>query len=113
MHRGELRVRHPHLLQPIDRIRDRADALEGLGERPEIERGELGDQRFLVPEVVVDRRRRVADLRRDGAHRRPFVTALHKHPPRGFEKLAARFGALALTALEAVDGACAHNCVRS
>src|SRR5207249_809229 len=96
----------------LDGVGYGAEVLQRLGEGPEVEGGELGHERFLVLEMVVDGRRRVADLRGDGAHGRGFVSALHEHASRRVENLLARLDALALPALEAGNGL-GHNLVIS
>src|SRR5207245_9482928 len=88
------------------------EVLQRLGEGTEVEGGELGHERFLVLEMVVDGRRRVADFRGDGAHGRGLVSALHEHASRRVQDLLARLDALALPALEAGNGP-GHNLVIS
>ncbi len=96
--------------KPLDGVGYGADVLQCLGEGTEVEGGELGHERFLVLEVVVDGRGRVTDFRGDGAHGRGFVSALHEHATRCVENLLARLDTLALPALEAGNGFC-HNLV--
>src|SRR5207249_9888566 len=96
----------------LDGVSYGAEVLQRLGEGPEVEGGELGHERFLVLEMVVDGSRGVADFRGDGAHRRGFVSALHKHASSRVENLLPRLDALALPALEAGNGL-GHNLVIS
>src|SRR5712692_4298921 len=62
--------------------------------------------------MVVNRRRGVADLRGDGAHRRPCVPLLDEHPPRGLKDLAASVSALPFAAFQAGTRSSVHNGVR-
>ena len=52
---------------------------------PEVQAAELGQQGFLVPEVVIDGGRRVLDPRGDGSHGRGLVSMPHEHLARGIE----------------------------
>src|SRR5580704_557764 len=83
----EPRIRPAHCPQSLLRIGDGGDLLKFLGERPPIRVAQLADQRVLVLEVVVDRRRRVLDLLGDRPHGHRVVPMLGEQLARGVQDL--------------------------
>ena len=57
---AEADVGHPQLDQPLDRVGDLPQPLEARAERTDVLGDQLAEQRLLVGEVVIDRRRRSA-----------------------------------------------------
>ena len=62
-------------------------------------RRQLREERFLVPEVMVNGGGCIADAVGDRAHRRGLVAVLDEHLPRGVQDGATHLGPLALAAL--------------
>src|SRR5581483_8192175 len=105
----ESRIRPTHAFHAIDRIRDCRDLLELDGERAIIHVAQLADQRVLVLEVVVDRRRRVLDPLGDLPHRHRLISLLGEQLARGVQDLSPDRELLAFAAVG--GGGWHHNVV--
>jgi hypothetical protein len=90
--------------EPLEWVGDLADPLKCSRERAKIEIAKLGKQRFLIPEVVIDRCGGVLDSLSDGPHGGSLIPMPHEHGAGGIQNSGARLGPFAGTAFLATQG---------
>ena len=79
----EFHERHPHFLQPLDRISNLAGAIKRSPNPDELLLDQLGEQRLFVGEMHINGRRRVIHLRCQLPHRECIEPPLEQQlPPR-------------------------------
>jgi hypothetical protein len=101
---AEVDVRETEPAGALRRVLDAPDALERLSEPLHVDRAELEEQRVLVPEMVIDRRRGVLDLPGDGAHGHRLDAIANEQIACGIEYLGANGVAGAGPPLESAHG---------